>query len=255
VRLEERRLLKLALVGGGVIAFIPVLYLTFLLVWGSSLTPRPTPSPTTAPPLVSQALWARAGGGRATELRGVNPINVAGLIVCSNLNGGSDNAQSLDAESLAECAKWLPALHGLEYLSSLHGQDHQIKRASFRGGASSMATMLRLTYSWTREEFLNTLAAQADFGYGWKGIEAASRGFFGRSAIVLTLAQSAFLASRVGDTRTDPWCEPAAATEMRNRVLDRMRINGAVSAADSEAASVAELDLAPPPEGRPPCRH
>ena len=113
MRLEERRLLKLALVGGGVIALIPVLYLTFLLVWGSSLTPRPTPSPTPAPPLINHALWARAGGGRATELRAVNPINVAGLVICSNLNGGSDDAQSLDAEGLAECAKWLPALHGL----------------------------------------------------------------------------------------------------------------------------------------------
>jgi hypothetical protein len=253
VRLEEKRLLKLALGGGGVIALIPVLYLTFLLVWGSSLTPRPTPSITTAPPLFSHALWARAGGGRATELRAVNPVNVAGLIVCSNLNGGSDDAQSLDAESLAECAKWLPALQGLEYLSSLHVEDHQIKRASFRGGASSMATMLRLTYSWTREEFLNTLAAQADFGHGWKGLEAAAGGFFGRSAIDLTLAQSAFLASRVGDTRTDPWCEPAAATAMRNRVLDRMRINGAIPESDFQEASTASLELAPPPEGRPPC--
>jgi hypothetical protein len=253
VRLEERRLLKWALAGGGGIALIPVVYLTCLLVWGSSLTPPPTPSRTTAAPLVSDALWARAGGGRATALRAVNPLNLAGLMVCSNLNGGSDDAQSLDAESLAECAKWLPALQGLEYLANLHGQDHQIKRASFRGGASSMATMLRLTYSWTREEFLNTLAAQADFGYGWKGVEAAARGFFGRSAIDLTLAQSALLASRVGDTRTDPWCEPAAATAMRNRVLDRMHINGAVSAADSQAASAAELDLAPPPEARPPC--
>jgi hypothetical protein len=254
VRLEERRLLKFGLVGGGILALIPVLYLTFLLVWGSSLTPRPTPSPTPAPPLISHALWARAGGGRATELRAVNPINVAGLMVCSNLSGGSDDAQSLDAESLAECAKWLPALQGLEYLSSLHSEDHQIKRASFRGGATAMATMLRLTYSWTREEFLNTLAAQADFGYGWKGTPAAARGFFGRSATDLTLAQSAFLASRVGDTRTDPWCEPAAATAMRNRVLDRMRINGAISETDFQVAQAAELGLAPPAEGRPACK-
>jgi membrane peptidoglycan carboxypeptidase len=84
-------------------------------------------------------------------------------------------------------------------------------------------------------------------------MEAAARGFFGRSAIDLTLAQSAFLASRVGDTRTDPWCEPAVATAMRNRVLDRMRINGAISEIDFETASVAELGLGPPPEGRPPC--
>ena len=254
MRLEERRLLKLAVVGGGAIALIPVLYLTFLLVWGSSLTPRPTPSATTAPTLIQHALWARAGGGRATELRGVNPINLAGLMVCSNLAGAGDNAQRLDAESLAECAKWLPALQGLEYLSNLHGEEQQVRRASFRGGASSMATMLRLSHSWTREEFLNTLAARADFGYGWKGAEAASQGFFGRPAAALTLPQSAFIASRVGDTRTDPWCEPEAATTMRDRVLDRMRSNGAITDEDFERASSLPLDLGPPPEGRPPCR-
>lgn len=253
MRLEERRLLKFALVGGGVIALIPVLYLTFLMSWGASLTPRPTPSSTTAPPLLSHALWARAGGGRATELRGVNPVNLAGLMVCSHLAGGSDDAQSLDAGSLAECAKWQPALQGMEYLAALHGEDHQIRRASFRGGASSMATMLRLSYSWTRDDFLNTLAARADFGYGWKGVDAAAHGFFGRRAVDLTLAQAAFLASRVGDIRTDPWCEPEAATAMRNRVLDRMRDNGAISQAEAQAASVAALSLTSPPEGRPAC--
>jgi hypothetical protein len=247
VRLEERRLLKLALVGGGFVASIPVIYLTGLLTWGASLTPPPTPSPVAAPPLVRDALWARAGGGRATELRGVNPINVAGLMICSNLAGGGDNVQRLDANSLAECATWLPALHGIEYLSALHGTDHRIQRASFRGGASSFATMLRLSHSWTREDFLNTLAARADFGYGWEGVEAAAQGFFGKTAATLTLPQAAYLATRVGDTRTDPWCQPAAAVQMRNIVLDRMRNNGAISDAQYQAASAEALTLKSPP--------
>jgi hypothetical protein len=248
VRLEEKRLLKLALGGGGVIALIPVLYLTFLLVWGSSLTPRPTPSITTAPPLFSHALWARAGGGRATELRAVNPINIAGLMVCSNLNGGSDDAQSLDAENLAECAKWLPALQGLVYLSSLHGEDHQIKRASFRGGASSMATMLRLTYSWTREDFLNTLAARADFGFGWRGAEAAAHGYFGKPADRLALHEAALIAAFPGETYIDPWCWPGRSTELRNRTLARMLENGAIDRATYDAAAAQALELASAPK-------
>jgi hypothetical protein len=248
VRFEERRLLKFALVGGGIIALIPVLYLTFLLVWGSSLTPRPRPSSTTAPPLISHALWARAGGGRATELRAVNPINIAGLMVCSNLNGGSDDAQSLDAENLAECAKWLPALQGLVYLSSLHGEDHQIKRASFRGGASSMATMLRLTYSWTREDFLNTLAARADFGFGWRGAEAAAHGYFGKPADRLALHEAALIAAFPGETYIDPWCWPGRSTELRNRTLARMLENGAIDRATYDAAAAQALELASAPK-------
>ena len=247
MRLEERRLLKVGLIGGGLIALIPVAYLTGLLVWGSRLTPPPTPSSAPAPPLVKDALWARAGGGRATELRGVNPINMAGLMICSNLAGGGDDPQRLDGEDLAECAKWQPAVAGIEYLSSLHGNDHQIPRASFRGGASAMATVLRLSHSWTREEFLNTLAARADFGYGWQGIDAAARGFFGTTAAQLTPPQAAFLASRVGDIRTDPWCEPAAALRMRNRILDRMRNNGALDDTQYQAAMAKTLELVSQP--------
>ena len=247
MRLEERRLLRFGLIGGAVIAAIPVIYLASLVVWGGTLTPPPKPSETAAPPLVKDALWARAGGGRATELRGVNPINMAGLMICSNLAGGGDDPQRLDAESLAECAKWLPAIQGLEYLSRLHGTDHQIPRASFRGGASSMATMLRLSHAWTREEFLNTLAARADFGYGWQGVEAAARGFFGRPAAALTLPQAAYVATRVGDTRTDPWCEPAAAVQMRNEILDRMRNNGAISDTQFHKGAAETLELVSPP--------
>jgi hypothetical protein len=248
LRLEERRLVKFALVGGGLIAAIPVIYLTSLLVWGSSLTPPPTPAATPAAPLVREALWARAGGGRATELRGVNPINLAGLMLCSNLSGAGDNVQRLDAKSLADCATWLPALQGMEYLSNLHGTDHQIPRASFRGGAASAANMLRMSHSWTREEFLNTLAARADFGFGWLGVEAAAQGFFGTPAAALTLPQAAYLATRVGDARaTDPWCEPGAAVQMREIVLDRMRNNGAISDTQYQAATAETLALVSPP--------
>ena len=253
MRLEERRLLKFGLIGGGAIALIPVMYLTGLTVWGASLTPPPTPSGATAPPLVKDALWARAGGGRATELRGVNPINVAGLLICSNLAGGGDNPERLDADSLAECAKWLPALRGIEYLSNLHGTDHQIPRASFRGGASSMATTLRLSHSWTRDEFLNTLAARADFGFSWRGVDTAARGFFGRPAAAVTLPQAAMLASRVGNAAGDPWCASEDPIEMRNRVLERMLVNGAIDRGAYDHAKAAALDLAPPPAGRPAC--
>ena len=247
MRLEERRLLKYGLAGAAVAASLPVIYLTSLAVWGASLTPAPTPSLVAVPVLVKDALWARAGGGRATELRGVNPINAAGLMLCSNMSGGGDDAQRLDAESLAECAKWLPALQGMEYLSNLHGEEHQIERPTFRGGASSMATMLRLSHSWTRDDFLNTLAAKADFGYGWRGVDAAAQGFFGRAAAMLTLPQAAYLASRVGDLRTDPWCEPAAALEMRNGILERMRNNGAISGTQYQTAVAETLELVSPP--------
>ena len=117
-----------------------------------------------------------------------------------------------------------------------------------------MVNTVRMTRSWTREEFLNTLAARADFGYGWRGVDAAARGFFRRPAAALTLPEAAFLASRLGDPNTDPWCERDVASGMRNRILTRMRDSGAISETDFQTASVAELRLSSPPEGRPACK-
>jgi transglycosylase-like protein len=251
---SKRRVLIFVLVAGGVIALIPVVYLSSLVVWGSTLTPPPTPSPIATTTLFKDALWAHAGGGRATELRSVNPINLAGLMICSNLAGGGDDPQRLDSESLAECAKWLPAMQGIEYLSRLHGEDHQIPRASFRGGASSMATILRMSRSWTREELLNTLAARVDFGYGWHGVDAAARGYFNKTPDQLALHEAALIASMAGERYLQPWCHPGAMTESRNRTLERMRDNGAIAEADFRIAAALPLGLAPPPEKRPPCR-
>jgi membrane peptidoglycan carboxypeptidase len=132
------------------------------------------------------------------------------------------------------------------YLSELHMRDHGLK-PSFRTGASRFATTIWLSHAWTKEQLLNTLAARGDFGYGWRGAEAASHGYFGRAAAALDPPQAAFVASRMGDSGTDPWCEPAAATTIRNRILERMRHNGAIGEEARHAAAAVPLALAPPP--------
>jgi membrane peptidoglycan carboxypeptidase len=107
-----------------------------------------------------------------------------------------------------------------------------------------------VTRSWSRDEFVNTLAARGDFGSGWRGIARASRRYFDRDPEALSLAQAALLASRLGDSQPNPWCEPDAAALARNRVLSRMRDIGAISDADFEIATVAPLALGPLPDGR-----
>lgn len=235
---------------GALGALVPIVFFTVLLILGGSVAPElPAPASTPVPPLIRDALWARAEGGRAANLRPIGPVTMAQMAACV-VTAPGDN----DNQRIAACRHVMPALPALEYLSSVLLRDHGVNRNSFRGGAGAMVTMLRLTRSWTREDLLNTLAARADFGYGWRGIDAAAHGFFGRPAAELTLPQAAFMASRVGDpNHTDPWCHPDAAAGMRNRVLTRMHEDGAISEIDFQAAQVAELGLAPPPEGRPDC--
>lgn len=229
----------------GAILLLPAIY-TFGLLVGP---PRPLAETQPAPALVAEAIWARAGGGPATRLRPIEPFAIAQLAACVVLADGNN-----DNERIQHCRDVLPALAGLEYFSKLHVTDHGMNRNSFLGGHGALATTIWVTRSWSRTEFLNTLAARGDFGFGWRGVERGARGLFGAGAASLSLPQAALLASRLGDARADPWCEPAAAAAMRNRVLALMRDNAAIAEADYQIASIAPLELASPPEGRSACR-
>lgn len=251
MRREERRfgtiLLRLAVVGVVGAALFPFALYRFGL-WLAP--PLPIPQSSDAPPVLLDALWARAEGGRATELRSLNPVSVAEFAACMVAAEGQN-----DNERAARCGHVIPAMRGLEYLATLHIQDQGVERNSFRGGHAQFGTMVWMTRSWSKENFLNTLAARGQFGHGWRGITAAARGYFGKAPAALTLAEAAFIAARVPDRRTDSWCEPDVAIAMRNRVLTSMRDNGAISEAQFDAAEAAPLDLAPPPADHPPCRN
>ena len=250
MRLEERRTIVFVLVAGviGAVLFMPSVY--FLGLWLAP--PRPVPEARPAPALLREAIWARADGGPATELRPVNPINFVQHRVCRALAARQDDPK-LRVERRTECLKQLPAIQAVDYLSDLHMRDHQLEARSFRMGISQFATAVWLTRSWTKESLLDTLAARGEFGQGWRGVDAASRGFFGRDAAGLTLAQAAFVASRVGDSGSDPWCEPEAATGLRNRVLGRMLESGAIDQASFARARADPLELVTPPGNRPSC--
>ena len=253
MRLEERRTLKLLLGGGTAAVLLPVLYLAGLFLFGWSLVPRPVPDTTPAPPMIARALWARAEGGRATELQPITPVNVAGHVVCMELAALAEDTD-VRAARRAKCSRWLPAMRGIEYLSTLHVQEHGVPRASFRGGAGRFATTLRLAQSWTRDDVVNTLAARAEFGAGWRGIDAAAAGYFQKAADALTLGEIAFLATRLANTGTDPWCEPDVALAQRNRVLQQMRDDGAIAESELTAASSGPVMLAAPPRDHAACK-
>jgi membrane peptidoglycan carboxypeptidase len=127
-------------------------------------------------------------------------------------------------------------------------QDANAASGGFREGLSQVATAAWMTRSWTKAELLDTIAERGDFGFGWRGADAASRGYFGREASALALPEAALLAASIGD-HEDPWCNPAGALGRRRRILERMRDNDAIDRAAFAIAAQSDIGLGDPPPG------
>jgi hypothetical protein len=224
---------------------------------GTLLAPsQPTPSTTPAPRLLADAMWARAMGGRATELQPLNPFTVGRTVSCLIMAERSEPGPERDKRQ-NDCMTLLPGVEAISYLSSVHMRSEgvwQDPRVPF----VAIATMTKMSGGWSRDQLLNTLAERGQFGADVVGAENASRTYFGKSADALTVSEAAFLAAIVGDAQfgtrpLDPWCDPAAAASMRRRVLERMRDNQVVDEAAFASANQAELGLVDPPANHKPC--
>jgi hypothetical protein len=230
-----------------------LLFLPAVSMVGGLLAPsQPTPSTTGVPPLIGHAIWARANGGRATELQPINPFTLGRMASCHLLAERFDDRRERDAQH-DDCFKLLPGLQAIGYLSSLHMQSVGVWQDA-RVPFVQIATIRRMSDTWTRDDVINSLAAHAEFRHGWRGVDAAARGFFARAPSELSLEQVALLAAMIGDLHLDPWCDSAGAAQRRGRVLDEMRENLAIDAAAAERANVAPLGLTTPPASHQGCK-
>lgn len=213
--------------------------------------PRPVPSHAPVPPRLADAIWARAAGGRAGALTPITPLSLSRMLACVAVEDFLDDTPG-DARRMEACRRHLPAIEGAEYLTNVHMRDANYV-PSFRTGLSNFSTMVWMTHSWTRAEFLSTLAERAEFNIGVRGVDRAAEVLFKRPAGELALPQAALIAAMIGDRRTDPWCDPEAAANMRRRVLERMRQDGVIDEAAYQAANTSELGLVAPPPTHKPC--
>ena len=249
MRLEERRIVKVVAALGALAVIGAVAFPFAIYFFGLALAPpRPVAERTSAPAVLRDALWARVDGGRATQLRPINPLPMAELFLCLVQTPGAN-----DNERMRECRSVMPGFSGVEYIAKLHIEDHGVVRNSFRGGHSHLATTVWMTRSWSKDDFLNALAARGQYGFGWRGVTLAASRYFTRQPSALTLSETAYLASRLGEIGDDPWCHPKTAVSMRDDLLARMRDNGTISDEDFRHASSIPLEFAPAIEGRPPC--
>ena len=250
MRLDVRRtLIGLIIAGAAGVALLP------FACYGAGAAlgpPRPTPSKAQVPPVVADALWARADGGRATRLEPISPLTMFKTAACSaEAHVFVDGRTELEREE--DCRIYMPAMAGVELLSDAHVKAAQPQRGDFLNGLSRFSTTVWLTHSFTKDEFLSTFAERGIFGFGFRGVEAAARGYFGRSSGELTVPQAALIAAMAGTRLTDPWCNPAGAAGRRHNVLEKMRKNEAIDEQAFRDADMSELGVSDPPATHRPC--
>ena len=105
-----------------------------------------------------------------------------------------------------------------------------------------------IEHSFSKDEILEMYLNHIYFGHGARGIEAASRHYFGRPARELDVAQAAMLAALPkAPTHYDPRRQPERAKERRDLVLTLMEQQGRLTPAVAQAARAEPLRLATRP--------
>jgi len=118
-------------------------------------------------------------------------------------------------------------------------------RRTFTRKLQEAAIAVRLEERYTKAEILAAYLNAVYFGDGYYGVEAASRGYFGKSAAALEPHEAALLAALVRSPSGDsPSVAPDRALARRNLVLRLMRDNARLSEAEYRRAVALPLRAA-----------
>ncbi len=128
----------------------------------------------------------------------------------------------------------------------------QLVRMLFSDGSGGLTQKVRqalmayqLEATTSKKSVLEAYLNMVYFGNGRYGVESAARGYFGKPAADLTLAESALLAGVIrSPSRYAPTSDPAAAKTRRNQILDGMRDAGLITSEQEVAAAATPVKLA-----------
>jgi 1A family penicillin-binding protein len=117
-----------------------------------------------------------------------------------------------------------------------------LKERTFRRKLIEICLARRIEKQFNKQKIMELYLNRIYFGGGLYGAEAAARGYFGKSAHELSLAESATLAGLIkSPNKLSPWSDRAASRETRNVVLGRMRDLGFIDAGTCSAAQAEEV--------------
>src|SRR6266567_3910259 len=99
-----------------------------------------------------------------------------------------------------------------------------LKQKTFRRKVLEIFLARRIEEHFGKQKIMELYLNRIYFGGGLYGAEAAARGYFGKSAREMSLAECATLAGLIkSPNRLSPWTDRAASREVRDYALDRMR--------------------------------
>lgn len=117
-----------------------------------------------------------------------------------------------------------------------------LKERTFRRKILEMFLAWRIEDHLSKEKIMELYLNRVYFGSGLYGVEAASRGYFGKPAKDMSVGECAMLAGLLKSPNgLSPWNNPAGAKKVRDFVLTRMREMRLISREEYENATALPL--------------
>ncbi len=119
-----------------------------------------------------------------------------------------------------------------------------LKERTFRRKLLEIFLARRIEEQFGKQKIMELYLNRIYFGGGLYGAEAAARGYFGKSAREMSLAECATLAGLIkSPNRLSPWSDRANSREVRDFALDRMRDLGFISRERCAAARAEQIAI------------
>ncbi|MFT3828052.1 MAG: PBP1A family penicillin-binding protein [Chitinophagaceae bacterium] len=158
-------------------------------------------------------------------------------------HGGFDVVRMASA-FLANVRRMRLAQGGSTITQQLARQSFLTPDKTYRRKLQELILAGRIERLYSKDQILGMYLNKVYFGDGLYGVEAASRGFFGKHASELTVAEAALLAGLVKSPSSyAPTVSVAKAVARRNVVLQAMKETGAIDTATWQAARASKPSL------------
>src|SRR5437016_1601924 len=119
-----------------------------------------------------------------------------------------------------------------------------LKEKTFRRKLLEIFLSRRIEEHFGKQKIMELYLNRIYFGGGLYGAEAAARGYFGKPAREMSLAECATLAGLIkSPNRLSPWTDRANSREVRDFALDRMRDLGFISRERCAAARAEQIAI------------